>query len=654
MNTKVLSKTKYQLSLVIPAKNEGSRISRTISQYATFIQKHQLSVELIIVINGTSDNTKEIVQKYQAQFPFISILETSYASGKGGAIALGISQAKGKYIGFVDADGSYTISETYNLYNKLQNSPQLDGVIASRKIEGAQSDQKESLSRKFYSFGFHLLIKIFFGLIYKDTQSGLKIFKSSVIKELVSKLVVTKWTFDVNLLLLAKYLNLVIEEIPVKVVTKNGSKLNFKSAFTQVTSELITLKYFDLKYQFQILKDRLVKHFSFKLAPTKPNILILSRRYIKHPEAGGAEVYLQKVAEYLTKDNNVYVFTSRAGNLTDRDTINNVNVIRRGGQFTVYIYAFIYYLLYFRKDMNLILDIQTGIPFFTPLYSAKPKVALVHHFGGKQFFSEVKFPFSLIGYVMEQYIAPFVYRNQKFITVSESTKAELQTKRIKEKNIYLAFNAVDAKASLVRRNSTPTLSYVGRLKKYKQVEIAIETIAALASKYPQLQLMIGGTGDQEQTLQDLASNLNVTDKVNFLGYITEQDKNDLLKESMVFLMPSNKEGFGITILEAGKQGTPTIGFDVAGVKNAIINNQTGILVNTKAEFIQAVDNLLANDTLRIGMGKQAKKFANTFSWNKTAEKVSKILLAQLNNNLDTNKVYPWDLQFEKVSYNLTK
>lgn len=634
-----------KLSLVIPAKNEARRIGQTLSQYSRYISNRKLPIELIVVVNGTADNTVGVVQKLRAKYPYIKLVETPYKSHKGGAVALGINQATGKYIGFTDADGSFPARQIHKLLNVISENKKIDGVIASRRLPSAQVDPAPTFTRQVFSFIFNLTIRVLFGLNYGDTQSGLKIFRANVARELTSKIVVHKWTFDVNLLLLAKYMNYHIEEVPVQIAMKDGSSVSIKTGLTMVTSELLRLKRFDIKYQLNVFLNRFKQH----LRPTtksQPRVLIFSRRYTKHPSAGGAEVYIQQVAERLVKSGKeVYVFTSRAGNLSDRDQINGVTIFRRGGEITVYIWAVIYYLLYYHRDMDFVIDIQTGQPFFTPLYSGKPKLMLVHHLATELWFKEFKWPFSAIGYLLEQKISPLVYRGIPTVTVSESTKAELQTLGMAENQIYLAYNAVQTVPQSARKSSTPLLVYIGRLKKYKRVDLAIRAMATLLTNHPTLRLTVAGKGEDRTSLEKLATQLGVANRVDFLGYVTEEEKFKLLKKATLHLMPSSKEGFGISILEAAQLGTPTVGFNVPGVSDAIRHNQTGVLANNYTEFVTSIDQLLTNDRSRQTMGKNAKQFVQKFDWQTTATIFNQLIDAEMDKSLLSEKVYPWNLRF---------
>jgi len=450
---------------VIPAKNEEKRIGKTLSNYGVFFDFHKDEVkpEIIVVVNNTNDATSKCVADYSQKYPFIRLIETPYASGKGGAVALGFANAGGDYIGYFDADGAVSASEIFKLYEFIDETPWLDGVLGIRNF-GLVSFKRRLLAKL-----YKVLTAVFFGLPYKDTQCAAKIFRRKPALEIAKKLTNTGWTFDVNLLLVARYLNYKLIEQNVVWTEKEGSKLSLWEALIKVPLELLSLKIIDVAHTVENTFYRFLNHKVNKLGHQKvKGILIFAWRDIKHPEMGGSEVYVHEVAKRLAKNHHVTLFTSKPGNLSDRDVIDNVNIVRRGGMLTVYFWAFIYYAIYFRKDMDFIIDVENGLPFFTPLFCSKPKLMVLHHMHKGQWFSQFPFPLALAGYFIESYLMPLVYRNTNIITVSPSTLSELRQVGFSDRKIYLGFNSIPPKiGSKVKKSKEPLLVYVGRVKAIK-------------------------------------------------------------------------------------------------------------------------------------------------------------------------------------------
>ena len=631
---------KKNLSIVIPAKNEEKRISKTLHSYSKFFANK--NSELIIVVNNSNDKTSSIVRNFQSHYPFIKLIETDYATGKGGAVALGFNTAEGKFIGYTDADGASSPAEFYRLYTVLKETPSLSGVIGSRYLSTSKVLNTISLHRGLLSAVYRLSTRILFGLDYKDTKCGVKIFKRSVAKEVAKRLSTTGWTFDLNILLVCKHLNYKIQEVATIWSEKAGSKFSVLEALINVPKELLSLKKLELETSFKILVSRVKNH---KAVPSskKRNILIFAWRDVKHPEAGGSEVYVHNIAKRLAKKDTVYLFTSKPGDLSDRDEIDGVKIIRKGNFLTVYLYAFIYYVLFFRKDMDYIIDVENGIPFFTPLYSRKPKMMLLHHVHKDQWFTQFKLPIALVGYILEMYVMPVLYRKISVITVSPSSIESLKQLGFSDRNIYLAYNATPSeyKVKNAKKSSEPTLLYVGRIKKYKRLEIALSVLKDLSKKYKTLRLFIGGAGDYEDKLKLLAHQMGLTKKVEFLGFVSEKQKNILMSKAWAFLMPSQKEGWGITTVEANLNGTPSIGFNVPGVRDSIKHGYSGYLANDYKEYVMLVDKILSSQDLRESLGRTAKEWASKFSWETAADVFRVVIGIKENPGLVDVRQYPW-------------
>lgn len=653
-----------KLSLIIPAKNEEKRIGATLSNFGSYFEARRdlLEIEIIVVVNNSDDATYKAVAEYCLRYPFIKRIETPYSSGKGGAVALGFNRATGDYIGFVDADGAIPASETFKLFNFLYETPWLDGAIGTRTTENSTISTQRAFLKTFYN----LMVKGLFNLPYKDTQCGAKIFRRKPALEIAKKLANTGWTFDVNLLLIAKYLNYQILEHEVKWNEKQGSKFSIKEAFFKVPVELLLLRLMQISHFIDITAGKILENDIVRIASDKAirkkghgldteddlgsdigskNILFLAWRDIKHPEMGGSEVYVHQIAKRLAKRHNVTLFTSQPGNLSNFDEIDGVEIIRKGGQYTVYIWAFVQYFLFLRKNTDLIIDVQNGIPFFSSIYSRKPKIMILHHVHRKQWFREFNAIFATIGYFIEIILMPIFYANVPVVTVSPSSLQELRKIGFSDKNIFIAYNSIPPKTGPKFAESPhPTLVYVGRIKRYKQLEVGVDAVKKLKKDYPGIKLLIGGAGDHLEELKNYVKKNNLQDHVEFLGFISESKKWEILQKGWVFVMPSMQEGWGITIIEAASCETPAVGFDVPGVRDSIRDHLTGLLAADKNDYIAKVRSLIANQGYRHQMKKNCSTWAKNFSWN-ASTKVFEALITDMftKSGLMQNKIRPWEL-----------
>jgi glycosyltransferase involved in cell wall biosynthesis len=167
----------------------------------------------------------------------------------------------------------------------------------------------------------------------------------------------------------------------------------------------------------------------------------------------------------------------------------------------------------------------------------------------------------------------------------------------------------------------PTLLFLGRLKKYKRVDLVIEAVARLAEQDVDAELLVAGTGDQAEELHELTDLLGVADRVRFLGYVSDEQKLELMRSAWIHVLTSPKEGWGITNLEAGACGTPTVASDAPGLRESVVHGETGLLVpyEDEASLVGALAELIRDPERRERMGKNARAFAEGFTWDAAAE-----------------------------------
>jgi len=349
-------------------------------------------------------------------------------------------------------------------------------------------------------------------------------------------------------------------------------------------------------------------------------ILILINRDIKNPHSGGAHIYTHEIAKRLVKDGHkVIMFCSKYKNSKNEEVIDGIRIIRRGNEYTLYFYAFINYLLKLRKECDILIEEINAIPFFSSLYVRKPKFVLIHQLIKEIFSIELPRPLDIIGKTLEKSM-PIFYKNINFLTVSESTKKDLIKLGIPKQNIKIVYNGVNHKRyKLDRKSRIPTVVCVGRLEKYKRVNLLIKIIPNIVSKLKKVNFWIAGYGNAENDIKKLVRKLNLPKNVKFFGHVSENKKIQLLQKSWLFVSPSIREGWNLSLLEANSCGTPGIAFNVPGLKNSIINNKTGILIpnnNTKM-LNNKIIFLLKNKRLLKYLSKNALKWSCNFSWEKT-------------------------------------
>jgi len=370
----------------------------------------------------------------------------------------------------------------------------------------------------------------------------------------------------------------------------------------------------------------------------KLNILVLSWRGPNHPNAGGAEQSTFAHAKgWVSAGHKVSLFTSYYEGAKREEKIAGVNVKRSGAQFFgVQAKAFKWYLFEKHPKFDLIVDEFHGIPFFTPLYVRTKKLAFIHEVTKEVWrLNPWPKPFNLIPYIVGTLFEPLIfkifYKNIPFMTVSNSTKKDLENWGIDEKNIFIVHNGVSNKLlkGIKSKEKKITITYLGAISKDKGIEDALEVFSLLKLQNNDFQFWVIGKSDAGYLsyLNKNAKKLGIEDNINFWGYVSEDKKNNLLARSHLLINPSVREGWGLVVIEAARMGTPTVGYNVAGLRDSIIDEKSGILTkkNTPEEMADNVLRLMRDEPRYIRMCQEAKKWSNKFSWANSVEQSLSLL-----------------------------
>lgn len=368
------------------------------------------------------------------------------------------------------------------------------------------------------------------------------------------------------------------------------------------------------------------------------NILVFSWRGPGHPNAGGAEIVTHEHAKAWVKaGHKVTLFTSNFDGGKKQEVIDGVNIIRRGSQiFGVHWQAFKWYLFKNHPKFDLVVDQFHGIPFFTPLYVREKKLGFIHEVTKEVWkLNPWPKPFNLIPYIVGTLFEPLVfnllYKNIPFMTVSNSTRKDLEDWGIERKNIFIVHNGVSSKPlkGIKDKEKKTTITYLGAISKDKGIEDALKVFSLLKQENNDFQFWIIGKSDVDYLsyLNKQAKNLGIEGNIKFWGYVSEDKKNNLLARSYLLISPSIREGWGLVVIEAARMGTPSVGYDVAGLRDSIIGNKTGILTrkNTPEEMAENVLRLVRNQPRYIRMCHYARKWSNKFSWANSVEQSLSLL-----------------------------
>ena len=361
-------------------------------------------------------------------------------------------------------------------------------------------------------------------------------------------------------------------------------------------------------------------------------ILLVNWMDMANPMAGGAEVHLNEIfRRFVQRGDEVTLVSSGFKGCSGYDEYEGIRVIRTGTRETFNFNAPLVLRKLDRKEnFDLIVEDINKVPLFTPLYIKKPILVIIPHLFGTSVFHETNPLLASYVYCMELPI-PYVYRNAMFEVISESTAEDIKKRGIKNQFIRVVYCGMDHETynvdNALSKFDRKTILYVGRIKRYKSVDVIIRSLPGIVMKIPNARLVIVGSGDNLPGLKSLAEKLGVSDSVIFTGFISMEEKVDWMRRSHVVVNPSPKEGWGLTNIEANACGTSAVASDADGLRDSVNDGETGLLFpygNHKILAEQVV-RILSDDELRERLTKNAVAWARNFTWDECALKTMEIV-----------------------------
>jgi glycosyltransferase involved in cell wall biosynthesis len=292
-------------------------------------------------------------------------------------------------------------------------------------------------------------------------------------------------------------------------------------------------------------------------------------------------------------------------------------VVRRGGRLTVYLHAWWAHLTGRLGGHDVVVDVQNGMPFLSALWCRRPLVVLVHHVHREQWRVVMPPLQARVGWWVESRLAPRLYRRARYVAVSEATRQELVGLGVRPGAVTVVHNGMAAPrpAVAVPRTPFPSICVLGRLVPHKRVELALEAAARIRQHLPELRVRVAGQGYWEPRVRETVERLGLQDAVELLGWVDEETKQRVLASSWALAMPSVKEGWGLAVLEAAANGTPTVAFRAAGgLRESVLHGTTGLLADDLGEFTRHLAWVLLNRHLRERLGEAARAHAARFTW----------------------------------------
>jgi glycosyltransferase involved in cell wall biosynthesis len=331
-------------------------------------------------------------------------------------------------------------------------------------------------------------------------------------------------------------------------------------------------------------------------------ILFVAWRDLANRRAGGSEVLVDSLAAGMTSRGHEVTLLC-GGPSAPRP----YPVIRSGGTYSQFVRAPLAYARRLRAS-DLVVEVCNGMPFLTPMWCGRPQICLVNHMHTDLWRMMFPRPAAAMGQFAESRVMPWAHRHNLFLTVSNSTADSLREIGVADERIRQICNGVVQPDPLTPRSAEPLFLALGRLTEYKRIDLLLR----LWERVRQVvggTLVIAGDGPERARLEAQAG-----PDVVFAGRVSEEEKHRLLCSAWMLLHPALVEGWGIVIAEAAIRGTPAIGFDVAGLRDSVVNGQTGLLVRNEGQFASAWASLALDRERAAAMGVVARERAERLHW----------------------------------------
>jgi glycosyltransferase involved in cell wall biosynthesis len=367
------------------------------------------------------------------------------------------------------------------------------------------------------------------------------------------------------------------------------------------------------------------------------HVHIVTWRDLDDPAAGGSEVHIAHLAGDLARAGlSVTVRTAQVGDHPDEIERDGFRVVRRGGRLTVFPTA--------ARDLRRrrlgpvdgIIEVFHGVPFFTALWARSlPQVSIVHHVHLGTWRHLLPLPGAAVGHLLERFAVPVAYRHREIVTIAASTRdVLLRAYRADPDRVAIAECGVsDRFTPGGERAPQPLVVAVARMMPQKAIPDLLAAFARVRAAVPDARLVLVGEGPERPTVERTIRELGLTGHVECVGYATDEELVRWYQRAWVVASASLREGFGLTLTEAGACGTPAVARDIPGHVDAVVDGTTGLLAPDVAGLAEGLVRLLGDAGLRAEMGRAAEAHAARFRW----ERSSQIVLESLCRDADRRR-----------------
>ncbi len=358
-------------------------------------------------------------------------------------------------------------------------------------------------------------------------------------------------------------------------------------------------------------------------------ILVLNERDPRSPMTGGAETHVFEIFRRLVaRGHDVTVLAASFPGSAAEEVVDGVRVRRLANRY-------LYYFLVARaarreaRTSDVVVDVLNKLPFFSPWLVPLPCLAIVHHLFGTTAFRQVPLPVAIVSWLLEKLIPP-AYRRTPMLAISPSTRADLAERGLDPAWIEVVPPGIDRHTHQAVDDGLdrdPIVLWIGRLEPYKRADVAIEAMLEVRTAVPNARLVIVGAGSARASLEAQVVEQGLDGYVRFTGYVCEEDKIEWIRGAQVVVQTSEKEGWGMTVIEANVCNTVAIATNVPGLRDSVRDGETGLLVEygNTADLARAVVRVLTDRELRSHLIRGGSAWAERFDWDEVATRTEALI-----------------------------
>lgn len=609
--TQVPAPAGTDVSIVLPAYEVGDVIAVHMLDVERTLAETGRSFEIIVVDDGSSDDTAAIAEAVAG--PTTVVVRNSHR-GKGAALRTGMTVARGRLIGFLDADGDIAPSVL----------PQLIAAAGAEGVDGAVAIKSDTRTRGLLrwagTWGYRALAHAALAVGVSDTQTGAKVFRRSTVSAVLPWTQERGFTWDPEFLAVAERLGFQrFAEVPVSVApTPTSIRPSLVLDMLTRTARMATRVAMLPRY------DRLAPQWPDPAAPAavpptatvreRTRILVLNWKCQRNPAAGGAEVFTHEVIRrWACAGHDVTLFTAETAGAPEREEVDGYTVVRRGSRLGVYREARRFWQEQ-HEHFDVIVDEINTRPFEAPLWADVPVVALMHQLARDVWFQELPVPVAAAGRFVAEPAWLRTYRDTTIVTVSDSSASSFRRAGLSRVVDIGQGVTLPAELPAPAKAEEPTVAFVGRMVSAKRPLDALVGFDHARRRLGCGRMLMVGAGPIAPVVTNKAA---ATPGATYLGRVSETDKFDVLARAHALVVTSVREGWGLVVDEAAALGVHAVGYRVPGLVDSV-PAAGGTLVDPSPEALGEALVRLLPDLVR---APQPPRRGGAGSWDDIAEKM---------------------------------